>query len=184
MMAERRKESRVKNQMPNPALSRVLTLPQARRWAAAARRRGCCIVATNGCFDLLHAGHASYLARARRLGDLLIVGLNSDRSVRSLKGPGRPLVPQRQRAALLAELRSVDAVVIFPQRRALKFLAAIRPDVYVKGGDYRVETLDKSERALLDAIGTRICILPAVPGLSTTKLIARVGQTRRACQAG
>ena len=144
------------------------------RWVAAARRRGARIVATNGCFDLLHFGHVSYLQRARKLGDVLVVGLNGDRSVRELKGSGRPLVPEQQRAAILAALSCVDAVVIFPERRAHRFLATVRPDVYVKGGDYRPETLDSWERAVLTAIGARIRIVPFVKGFSTTRLIAKI----------
>jgi rfaE bifunctional protein nucleotidyltransferase chain/domain len=153
---------------------KVLSLPQAARWAAAARRRGRRVVATNGCFDLLHFGHVSYLQRARALGDLLIVGLNGDQSVRELKGAGRPLVPQRQRAAVLAALACVDAVVIFPQKRAHRFLAIVRPDVYVKGGDYRPDTLDARERAVLTNLGSRIRILPFVKGFSTTRLIGKI----------
>jgi len=157
---------------------KVLTLPQAARWAAASRRRGRRVVATNGCFDLLHFGHVSYLQRARALGDVLIVGLNGDRSVRELKGAGRPLVPQRQRAAVLAALACVDAVVIFPQKRAHRFLAIVRPDVYVKGGDYRPETLDARERAVLTTVGSRIRILPFVKGISTTRLIGKIRKLR------
>jgi rfaE bifunctional protein nucleotidyltransferase chain/domain len=153
---------------------KVLSLPQAARWAAAARRRGRRVVATNGCFDLLHFGHVSYLQRARALGDLLIFGLNGDQSVRELKGAGRPLVPQRQRAAVLAALACVDAVVIFPQKRAHRFLAIVRPDVYVKGGDYRPDTLDARERAVLTNLGSRIRILPFVKGFSTTRLIGKI----------
>lgn len=153
---------------------KVLTLKQAAPWAASARRRGQCVVATNGCFDLLHFGHVSYLQRARKLGDLLIVGLNGDRSVGQLKGPGRPLVPQRQRAAVLAALACVDAVVIFPEKRAHRFLATVQPDFYVKGGDYRPDTLDPRERAVLTALGSRIRILPFVKGFSTTRLMARI----------
>jgi rfaE bifunctional protein nucleotidyltransferase chain/domain len=141
---------------------------------ASARRRGRRVVATNGCFDLLHFGHVSYLQRARALGDLLIVGLNGDQSVRELKGAGRPLVPQRQRAAVLAALACVDAVVIFPQKRAHRFLAIVRPDVYVKGGDYRPDTLDARERAVLTNLGSRIRILPFVKGFSTTRLIGKI----------
>jgi rfaE bifunctional protein nucleotidyltransferase chain/domain len=152
----------------------VLTLSQATRWLGAARARSRRVVATNGCFDLLHFGHVSYLQRARKLGDLLVVGLNGDRSVRELKGPGRPLVPQRQRAAVLAALACVDAVVIFPQKRAHRFLAIVRPDIYVKGGDYRPETLDPRERAVLTTVGSQIRILPFVKGFSTTRLIARI----------
>jgi len=160
--------------MPKSAPGKVLTLPQAARWAATARRRGRRVVATNGCFDLVHFGHVSYLQRARALGDVLIVGLNGDRSVRELKGRGRPLVPQRQRAAVLAALACVDAVVIFPEKRAHRFLAIVRPDVYVKGGDYRPDTLDARERAVLTNLASRIRILPFVKGFSTTRLIAKI----------
>jgi len=156
---------------PSP---KVLTLPQAARWAALARRRGKKIVATNGCFDLLHFGHVSYLQRARKLGHLLIVGLNGDSSVRQLKGPGRPLVPQQQRAQVVAALACVDAVVIFPERRAHRFLGTVQPDIYVKGGDYRPETLDARERAVLTAIGSKVRILPFVKGFSTTQLVAKI----------
>ncbi len=160
--------------MPNAPSPKVLTLPQAARWAARARRRGEKIVATNGCFDLLHFGHVSYLQRARKLGDLLVVGLNGDRSVHQLKGHGRPLVPEQQRAKVIAALACVDAVVIFPERRAHRFLGAIQPDIYVKGGDYRPDTLDARERAVLTAIGSKVHILPFVKGFSTTRLIAKI----------
>src|SRR5271154_1536384 len=134
--------------MPKAPSSKVLTLPQAARWAAGARRRGEKVVATNGCFDLLHFGHVSYLQRAKRLGDLLVVGLNGDQSGCKLKGLGRPLVPQQQRPKVIAALACVDAVVIFPERRAHRFLGTVQPDIYVKGGDYRPETLDARERAV------------------------------------
>jgi rfaE bifunctional protein nucleotidyltransferase chain/domain len=129
-------------------------------------------VATNGCFDLLHFGHVSYLERARQMGDVLVVGLNSDASCRQLKGPARPLVPERQRAAVLAALECVDAVVIFREKRAHRFLAAVQPDIYVKGGDYRPETLDPTERAAMGKATVKI--LPFVPGFSTTGLIKKL----------
>ena len=158
-----------------PSLStKILTFEQAKRWAAAARRRGQRVVATNGCFDLLHFGHVAYLQRAKRLGDLLIIGINSDASIRQLKGPSRPLVPERQRAAILAALECVDAVVIFRDRQALRFIKTISPPLYAKGGDYRPDTLDAEERVLLDAIGTKICIVPFVPGFSTTGLLEKI----------
>jgi rfaE bifunctional protein nucleotidyltransferase chain/domain len=160
--------------MSKPATRKVLTLKQAAVWAASMRRRGQRVVATNGCFDLLHFGHVSYLQRARKLGDVFVVGLNGDHSVRELKGPGRPLVPEQQRAAVLAALTCVDAVVIFPEKRAHRFLATVRPDIYVKGGDYRPDTLDPRERAVLTAVGVRIRILPFVKGFSTTGLIAKI----------
>ena len=160
--------------MPPTLTPKVRTLDQARRWAAAARRRGQRVVATNGCFDLLHFGHVAYLQRAKRLGDYLVVGLNSDASIRQLKGPTRPLVPERQRAAILAALECVDAVVIFRERQALRFIKTIRPQLYAKGGDYRPDTLDAEERVLLDKIGTKICIVPFVPGFSTTSLLEKI----------
>jgi D-glycero-beta-D-manno-heptose 1-phosphate adenylyltransferase len=158
--------------MPKLRATKILTLSQVQRWATGAHRRGQCIVATNGCFDLLHFGHVSYLQRARRLGDLLVVGLNSDASCRQLKGLRRPLVPERQRAAVLAALECVDAVVIFRDKRAHRFLAAVRPDIYAKGGDYRPETLDPTERAAM--AGAKIQILPFVPGFSTTRLVQKI----------
>lgn len=160
--------------MPAPHPAKLFTLAQASRWAAAARRHGQRVVATNGCFDLLHFGHVAYLQRAKHLGDLLIVGLNADASIRQLKGPSRPLVPERQRAAILAALECVDAVVIFRERQALRFIKTIRPQLYAKGGDYRPDTLDAEERVLLDEIGTKICIVPFVPGFSTTSLLEKI----------
>src|SRR5262245_20314585 len=123
---------------------------QKLRWA------GKRIVATNGCFDLLHAGHVRYLRAARALGDLLIVGLNGDGSVHELKGTGRPITAEHDRADILAALECVDLVTIFPQIRATKFLAAVRPAVYVKGGDYTSETLDEEERVILEETGAAI----------------------------
>ena len=160
--------------MPESPPSKLLSFAAAARWTSAARRRGLRIVATNGCFDLLHYGHVSYLERARKLGDLLVVGLNSDRSVRQLKGPHRPLARAKQRAAVLAALACVDAVVIFPQKRAHRFLAAVRPDIYVKGGDYRPESLDAEERAVLTVVGAKVRIRPFVRGFSTTGLINKI----------
>ena len=103
---------------------------------------------TNGCFDLLHVGHVRYLQAARALGDALAIGLNADESVRALKGPGRPLNSAEDRAEVLAALACVDFVTIFDEPRATRLLAPVRPHVYVKGGDYRLETLDAEERAV------------------------------------
>jgi rfaE bifunctional protein nucleotidyltransferase chain/domain len=163
--------------MPAPLNKKVLNLRAAARWARAAQRRGRRVVATNGCFDILHYGHVDYLARAKKLGDLLVVGLNSDSSVRELKGPTRPLVPERERAGVMAALACVDAVVIFPEKRAVKFLAAVKPDIYVKGGDYKPETLDADERAVLASAKSKVKILPFVPGFSTTSIIEKIRQT-------
>jgi len=141
--------------------------------AAAAGRR---VVLTNGCFDLLHRGHISYLQQSAALGDLLIVAVNSDASVRTLKGPDRPLNSEHDRAYALAALRCVDATFIFPGPRLDAEIAALKPDHYSKAGDYTLETLDPSERAALEAAGTVIHLLPFVQGHSTTSLIQRAAQ--------
>lgn len=137
-------------------------------------RAGRKLVFTNGCFDLLHAGHVRYLQQARALGDALAVGLNSDRSVRELKGEARPVHPQEDRAEVLAALGCVDYVVIFDGRRATETIRAVRPHVYAKGGDYTPESLDAGEREALAAAGARVEILPLVPGRSTTAVLERL----------
>ena len=136
------------------------------------------IVATNGCFDLLHVGHVRYLQAARALGDLLVVGLNGDGSTHELKGAGRPITTQSDRAEILAALACVDMVTIFPEIRATKFLAAVRPAVYVKGGDYTSETLDEQERATLKEIEAAIRLIPFETGYSTSELIAQICKSR------
>jgi rfaE bifunctional protein nucleotidyltransferase chain/domain len=131
-------------------------------------------VVTNGCFDLLHLGHVTCLETARRLGDCLLVGVNGDHAVRELKGTGRPLNGENDRAAVVAALAAVDAVVIFPETRAVRFLEAAQPDVYVKGGDYTLEGLNPDEKRVVEQGGGRIVLLPMVPGKSTTGLLARL----------
>lgn len=120
-------------------------------WREAAKASGKVWVVTNGCFDLLHAGHVAYLEAARSLGDALLVGLNGDSSVRELKGPTRPLNTEGDRARVLAALECVSAVATFPEKRAVRFLAAARPDIYVKGGDYTLETIDPEERRAVES---------------------------------
>ena len=142
------------------------------------RSAGKKIVATNGCFDLLHVGHVRYLQTARALGDLLVVGLNGDRSVHELKGAGRPITTQSDRAEILAALACVDLVTIFPEIRATKFLAAVRPAVYVKGGDYTSETLDEEERATLQEFEAVIRLIPFEAGYSTSGLIEQIRKSR------
>ena len=142
------------------------------------RSAGKKIVATNGCFDLLHVGHVRYLQAARALGDLLVVGLNGDRSVHELKGAGRPLTIQRDRAEILAALACVDLVTVFPDLRAAKFLAAVRPTIYVKGGDYTPRTLDAEELAILKEIETAIRLIPFETGYSTSGLIEQICKGR------
>jgi rfaE bifunctional protein nucleotidyltransferase chain/domain len=132
------------------------------------------LVVTNGCFDLLHLGHVTYLEAARNLGRALLVGVNSDASVRALKGQGRPVNHETDRALVLAGLASVDYVCIFPDVRAAAFLGRARPDIYVKGGDYTLETLDQEERRTVESTGGRIHLIPFVPGKSTTGLLAKM----------
>jgi D-glycero-beta-D-manno-heptose 1-phosphate adenylyltransferase len=142
------------------------------------RSAGKKIVATNGCFDLLHVGHVRYLQAARALGDLLIVGLNGDGSIHELKGTGRPITNESDRAEILAALACVDLVTIFPEIRATKFLAAVRPAVYVKGGDYTSETLDEEECATLKEIEAAIRLIPFETGYSTSGLIEQICNSR------
>ena len=135
------------------------------------------IVFTNGCFDLLHVGHVRYLAAAKQLGDILVVGLNSDASVRQLKGPDRPINPESDRAEVLAALAVVDHVVIFHEMRVSRLVMILRPDIYVKGGDYSVDSLDRGEVDALRSVGAEIRIVPLVPGRSTTRLIEAIQRT-------
>lgn len=160
---------------PGPDFAKkILSAAALPGWRDELRRRGRKLVATNGCFDLLHLGHVTYLQQARRLGDALLVGLTSDAQVRLLKGPGRPLNPQADRAAVLAALESVDAVFVFPEMDARHFLEAVRPDLYAKGGDYTLDTINQDERRLLEKLGVKIVILPAVPGQSTSATLRKL----------
>ena len=130
------------------------------------------VVFTNGCFDLLHPGHVRLLQHARRLGDALVVGLNSDASVRRLKGDSRPLVPEAGRAEVLAALACVDAVTIFEEDTPRELIAALRPDVLVKGGDWRPDQIVGREE--VEAAGGRVVVVPYVEGYSTSALIERM----------
>jgi rfaE bifunctional protein nucleotidyltransferase chain/domain len=138
------------------------------------RASGKRLVVTNGCFDLLHVGHVTYLETARRHGDALLVGLNGDESVRQLKGPDRPVAPEDDRAAVLGALESVDGVCVFAEPTATRFLAAAQPDVYVKGGDYTLDTLNQEERRAVERAGGSIVIIPFVPGKSTTAILKKI----------
>lgn len=138
------------------------------------RRRGRRMVFTNGCFDLLHAGHVGYLEMARKLGDYLVVGLNADASVRRLKGPSRPINPEAARARVLAGLACVDHIILFRSKRVTPLLRRLRPEIYVKGGDYSLQTMDQEERRAVEQAGGRIRILPVWKGYSTTATLKRV----------
>ncbi|MCX6934788.1 MAG: adenylyltransferase/cytidyltransferase family protein [Verrucomicrobia bacterium] len=142
-------------------------------WREELRKRGARVVATNGCFDVLHVGHVRFLQEAKTLGDVLVVGVNWDDSVRELKGEGRPVNGEADRAEVVAALAGVDAVMIFPEKRATRFLEAVQPDVYVKGGDYQAEQLDKDELAAVKKRGGVVKVLPLTPGRSTTAVLQK-----------
>ncbi|MCE0521502.1 MAG: adenylyltransferase/cytidyltransferase family protein [Methylacidiphilales bacterium] len=163
---------------PMAMSGKILTLGEVAAYRTSLRERRRKVVATNGCFDLLHVGHLKYLTEARALGDFLWVGLNGDASVHELKGPGRPIVPEADRAQLLAAWRVVDAVTIFPEVRATAFLRAVQPDVYAKGGDYTVASLNAEEAEALRECGAQIEIVPLVPGKSTTSLVKKLTENR------
>ncbi|MFO7814003.1 MAG: D-glycero-beta-D-manno-heptose 1-phosphate adenylyltransferase, partial [Pelovirga sp.] len=136
------------------------------------RQLGRQIVFTNGCFDLLHVGHVKYLQKARNLGDLLILGLNSDESIRRLKGPKRPLISEDERAHLLAALKCIDYVVVFNEDTPLDLIQVLRPDILVKGGDYSPDTIVGKE--LVESYGGRVEVVPFVDGKSTTNIIEKI----------
>jgi len=153
---------------PRPAQSRE----DAARWAAAIQARGGRVVFTNGVYDLLHPGHVRYLTAARACGDALIVGVNSDRSAAANKGPGRPLVPAEERAELIAALDVVDAVVVFDEPTPHALIAAVQPDVLVKGADWPADQI--VGRDIVEARGGRVVRIPVEAGHSTSALIARI----------
>ena len=155
-------------------MSKFLPLADLASRSVDLRQSGQRIVATNGCFDLLHVGHVRYLSHARKLGAVLVVGVNGDESVRTLKGEGRPLNDECDRAEVLAALECVDFVTVFSGVRATEFLRNAHPAIYVKGGDYSPETLDPEERRALISMGTQVRILPFEPGHSTSGLIERM----------
>jgi D-beta-D-heptose 7-phosphate kinase/D-beta-D-heptose 1-phosphate adenosyltransferase len=152
--------------------SSILTLEQAIVRFGREKRNGRRIVFTNGCFDLLHPGHIRGLEQARELGDALIVGLNSDDSVRHLKGEGRPVLPERERAEILAALESVDAVVIFDELTPREVIARLLPDILVKGGDWPGDQIVGREG--VEAAGGRVVLMPVVPGYSTTEILRKI----------
>ena len=151
---------------------RVLSLHEAILRFGRGKRNGLRVVFTNGCFDLLHPGHIETLEKARNLGDALIVGVNSDRSVREMKGAGRPIIPEQERAELLAALECVDAVVIFNEPTPREIIAALLPDVLVKGGDWADDKIIGREE--VEAAGGRVVSVPVVEGYSTSAMVEKI----------
>ena len=160
-----------------PASQKIVTLPALLASLAPRRAAGERVVFTNGCFDLLHRGHVRYLASAAELADILVVGLNSDASVRGLKEPGRPFVSEDARAEVLAALACVDFVTLFDTSTAADLVAAIRPDVYVKGGDYAER--EPPEADLARSLGGEFRALALVPGSSTSELVRQIQASPR-----
>ena len=155
---------------------KVKTVDQLKRIVKRLQDDGKRVVWTNGCFDLLHVGHIAYLQKAAQQGDVLVVGLNSDRSVRELKGANRPIIGERERALVLSALECVSYVCVFDEMNPLPLLDTLRPDVYAKGGDYTIDTIVQDERRLIESYGGEIAIIPGVDGQSTTVIINRITQ--------
>lgn len=151
-----------------PSLSKLLSIVRQKR------RKGQEMVFTNGCFDILHIGHVCYLESARKLGDYLVVALNSDHSVRKLKGPNRPINNQFSRAKVISALECVDYTVIFSTKRVTSLIKELKPEIYVKGGDYQPESLDATERKTILSYGGKIHILPLWKGYSTTSTLQKI----------
>ncbi len=156
--------------------NKIIEPNQLAEWRNSLRRSGKKLVVTNGCFDILHVGHVTYLENARNFGDALLIGVNSDAAVSGLKGPGRPVNSENDRMLVLAALESVDGVSLFGDKTATQFLTVAQPDIYVKGGDYTLETLNQEERRAVENAGGKIVLVPFVPGKSTTGLLEKISR--------
>lgn len=160
--------------------SKVLSFEQLGPWRQVLRSKAERLVVTNGCFDILHLGHVTYLEAARNLGDRLLVGVNSDASVRAIKGPQRPVNSEADRAAVLAALAAVDAVCVFTEPDARRLIETLRPEIYAKGGDYTIESINQQERELVERLGGRVSVIGGVPGRSTTAVLGRLAEGKEA----
>lgn len=161
-------------------MGRVLSLRELLEARARVQAEGKIVILTNGCFDLLHLGHVEYLRKAKALGDVLVVAVNSDASTKRLKGPLRPILPEATRAGIVAALAWVDYVVVFEEDTAEKLVGAMRPEVYVKGGDYEAEGKALPEAAAVASYGGKVVLLPLVPGYSTSEIIETILNRYRA----
>jgi D-glycero-beta-D-manno-heptose 1-phosphate adenylyltransferase len=155
-------------------MGKIYLLPELMRERAAWKSAGKRVVFTNGVFDILHRGHAEYLAASKSLGDILVVGVNSDESVKRIKGPLRPVVPQNDRAYLISQLVSVDAVCLFEQDTPYDIISAVVPDYLVKGSDWSVDAVVGKD--VVEAAGGRVLTIPLIPNCSTTNIIATIQQ--------
>ncbi len=170
---------------PRENIAKVFSTPldEAVRFREDAKKSGKTFVLTNGCFDLLHYGHVSSLTEASKLGDYLWVAMNSDSSVRKLKGKHRPIIPEAERACLLASLICVSGVTLFEERKLVREILALQPDVYVKSGDYTEDSIDPEEKDALIEVKASIKFVPFVQGASTTSLIKRIQSLPTVTQA-
>lgn len=165
----------IKSTFMEEARTRIISIKNAQKIAAGARRKKKIVVTTNGCFDILHVGHIRNLQKAHSLGDMLIVAINSDSSVRINKGPGRPIVPAKERAEVVSALRAVDYVFIFNDKNPIGWLKKIKPHIHVKGGDRKLSQI--IERDTLKKMGTKLVLLPHIKGKSTTNILKRAAET-------
>jgi rfaE bifunctional protein nucleotidyltransferase chain/domain len=161
-----------------PQTKKIISIKDIKAWREDLRKQGKKLVVTNGCFDILHVGHIRYLQNAKEHGDVLLIGLNSDISVRALKGSSRPINPENERAEILAALECVDGVSIFHEVNAVRFLELAKPDIYAKGADYTLEKLNQDERKMVEEFGGRIELISLTPGRSTSNMVKKIqGQT-------
>ena len=160
-------------------LDKVVPYEELATWRANLSPDRAPLVATNGCFDVLHAGHVFLLNEAHALGKTLLVGVTGDAGVRALKGENRPIVSEQERISMLCRLNAVAHVCLFPEVDAIGFLEKCRPDIYVKGGDYTIETINQAERRTLEAAGSMIRILPRMGDISTTAILRGDGRAER-----
>jgi rfaE bifunctional protein nucleotidyltransferase chain/domain len=166
------------------ASRKIIAYETLASWRATLESADRPLVVTNGCFDLLHPGHLFLLEKARELGKTLLVGVTGDEAIRTLKGPGRPAMPARDRMLMLSSLEPVSKVCLFPDVNAVEFLRTVQPDIYVKGGDYTIESINQEERRLLEGIGAKIEIVPRFEVQSSSAIFRRISQSARDISPG
>ncbi len=156
---------------------KIMSMDSAIEWRKKLTDKNNRLVMTNGCFDLIHRGHIEYMLAARSKGDKLLIAVNSDKSVQSIKGPDRPLNSEDDRSLVLASMGFIDGIIIFNTPRCDKIIEAIKPDIYAKGADYNIDTIDQTERKALEAAGSEIAFISFVPGYSTTSIIKKMDKS-------
>jgi len=155
-------------------MNKLVTLEQLTTIVNQTRKNGKKISWTNGCFDIIHAGHVDYLERSKAYGDFLVVGLNSDASVKKLKGDNRPVFSEKDRAKVLCSIVHLDYVVIFSDKTPIRMIELLKPDYYIKGGDYTIDTIDQDERKVVEGYGGEIVLLPMVEGVSSSIIVEKI----------